>query len=58
MDELYGIDSHLEMAYEDANGSALPEHLQEDDDVDLVDDEEYTEYDRETDYWMWSGNGE
>lgn len=27
VDELCGVDAHLEMAYEDANGSALPEHF-------------------------------
>lgn len=39
-DDLYGCDSHLEMAYEDANGSALPEHLTYEDLEDAFDCDE------------------
>lgn len=52
-DDLFGADSHLEAAYEDANGGTV--ELREDDDVyEEIDDEEFTEYDREVDYWKWS----
>lgn len=62
-DDLYGADSHLEMAYEDANGAALPEHLLHEESEDIyagtaASDDSDDEYDREADYWMWSGNGE
>ncbi len=61
-------DDHLEMAYEDANGHFEDDTsdadvfemraLAGDDDVDLDDDDEDDgSYDREADYWSWSGNG-
>ena len=56
-DDLSGADDHLEAAYEDANGSALPEHLayDNDDDYDVADDTvDDGDYNREADYWMWS----
>jgi hypothetical protein len=37
MDDLYGADNHLEAAYEDANGAALPEHRE----VEIDEDEEF-----------------
>jgi len=59
-------DTHLEMDYEDRNGSALPEHLMHEESEDIYagtaanDDPEGmesladVEYDREADSWMWS----
>ena len=40
-DDLYGCDAHLEAAYEDANGSPLPEHQQDwDESIDDGDEQE------------------
>jgi hypothetical protein len=70
-----GEDEHLEMDYEDRNGSALPEHLlgEESEDIyagtaaldDVDGDYEdgdagpapTDDYDREEDYWKYSGDG-